>query len=63
MDFSRGVAEMAQAIAENRSCRLSAQYSLHVNEIVLAIQNALEHSCTYKVKSTFDPIEPMPWAK
>jgi predicted dehydrogenase len=62
MDFSRGVAEMAAAIAENRPCRLSARFSLHVNEIVLAIQNAGENNCTHKLKSTFDPIEPMPWA-
>ncbi len=63
MDFSRGVAEMAAAIAENRPCRLSARYALHVNEITLAIQNAGENNCTYQLKSTFEPIAPMPWAK
>jgi predicted dehydrogenase len=63
MDFARGVAEMASAIKEQRPCRLSARYSLHVNEIVLAIQNAFETSSTHIVKSSFEPIEPMPWAK
>jgi predicted dehydrogenase len=63
MDFCRGVAEMAAAIAQKRPCRLSAQYSLHVNEIVLAIQNSLDTSSPYRMKSSFDPIEPMPWAK
>jgi predicted dehydrogenase len=63
MDFARGVAELANAIKENRLSRLSARYSLHVNEMVLAIHNALETSSTYLIKSTFDPIEPMPWAK
>lgn len=63
MDFARGVAEMAEAIAQKRPCRLSAEYSLHINEIVLAIQNALETGTAYKLKSTFEPIEPMPWAK
>jgi len=62
MDFARGIAEIASAIAENRDCRLSARYSLHVNELVLAIHNATENSCTYQVKSSFEPIEPMPWA-
>jgi predicted dehydrogenase len=62
MDFCRGVAELAAAITEERSCRLSAQHALHVNEVVLAIQNSLEKSCTYEISSTFDPIEPMPWA-
>jgi predicted dehydrogenase len=63
MDFCRGIAEMAAAIAEKRPSRLSARYSLHTNEIVLAIQNASENSSTYKITTTFDPVEPMPWAK
>lgn len=63
MDFCRGVAEMASAINENRSSRLSAEFSLHNNEIVLAIQNALETNCTYKMTTSFEPVEPMSWAK
>ena len=62
MDFCRGVAELADAIQINRPCRLSAQFSLHVNEIVLAIQNALTDSSTYHLKTDFQPIDPMPWA-
>ena len=63
MDFARGIAEVASAIREERPCRLSARYSLHVNELALAIHNATENSRTYTVKSDFEPIEPMPWAK
>lgn len=63
MDFCRGVAEMASAITQARDCRLSARFSLHNNEIVLAIQNSLETGCPYKITSSFEPIEPMPWAK
>lgn len=63
MDFCRGVAELSRAIREQSTCRLSARYSFHVNEIVLAIQNALETATPYKISSSFDPIEPMPWAK
>ena len=63
MDFCRGVAEMAEAIADNRSCRLSTGFSLHNNEIVLAIQNALETGDAYKMTTSFEPIEPMSWAK
>ncbi|HEY9768780.1 MAG TPA: Gfo/Idh/MocA family oxidoreductase [Coleofasciculaceae cyanobacterium] len=63
MDFARGIAEVANAIKEKRPCRISAKYSLHVNELVLAIHNATETNSTYTVKSTFDPVEPMPWAK
>lgn len=63
MDFARGIAEVADAIRENRNSRLSARYSLHVNELVLAIHYATENSSTYQVKSTFEPIKPMIWAK
>ncbi|MEQ8384567.1 MAG: Gfo/Idh/MocA family oxidoreductase [Coleofasciculus sp. A1-SPW-01] len=63
MDFFRGVAELAAAIREKRPCRLSAQFSLHVNEIVLAIHNALDTGSPYTISSSFTPIAPMPWAK
>ena len=63
MDFARGIVEIADAIRENRPCRLSARYCLHVNELVLAIDKATEVSSTHVVKSDFDPIEPMLWAK
>ena len=63
MDFCRGVAEMAEAIAHQRPCRLSTRFSLHNNELVLAIQNSLENGCTYKMTTSFEPVEPMPWAK
>lgn len=62
MDFCRGVAELATAITEKRSCRLSSRFSLHNNELVLAIHNALETGNSYQLSSTFEPIEPMPWA-
>lgn len=54
-DFSLGIAELAQAISENRRCRLPADYVLHVNEMVLAIQNALASNSPYQMTTTFDP--------
>ncbi|HEU5090942.1 MAG TPA: Gfo/Idh/MocA family oxidoreductase [Roseiflexaceae bacterium] len=63
MDFARGPAELANALAERRPCRLSADYSLHCNELVLALNNACEHGSTYVMTTTFDPVQPMPWAK
>jgi predicted dehydrogenase len=62
-NFCRGIAELAAAIQEDRPCRLSAQYCLHVTEVVLAIQNALETQSPYKISSSFEPIEPMPYAQ
>ena len=63
MDFARGITEIADAIRENRPCRLSARYCLHVNELVLAIDKATEISSTHIVKSDFEPVKPMLWAK
>lgn len=62
MDFARGPAELAAAVREGRPARLSPRYSLHVNELVLAVQNELQGGATYKMTTTFDPLEPMPWA-
>ena len=63
MDFSRGIAEMADAITHQRPSRLAADYSLHILEIALAIHYAREQDSTYAMTTTFDPIDPMPWAK
>lgn len=62
MDFARGVADLADAVRERRSPRLSSRYSLHVNEIVLAVSDALDGGGTYKMTTTPGPIEPMAWA-
>lgn len=62
-NFCTGLADMASAIREGRPCRLSAHFSLHVNEVTLAIQRSLLGDGPYRVQTTFDPVEPMPWAK
>ncbi len=61
IDFSRGVAELAAAIRERRPCRLSPDFSLHVNEVVLAIQGVPDSGKTV-LTSTFESPVPMPWA-
>jgi len=63
VDFCLGPLELASAIRAGRSCRLSPGFVLHVNELTLAISNAMERSTTVKLQSTFDPLEPMPWAR
>lgn len=63
VDYCLGIAEMAAAVHEGRPCRLSARYCLHNNELVLAIHNALETGSSYNLTTSFNPPEPMPWAK
>ncbi len=63
MDFARGVAETAEAIAHGRPNRVGARYGLHVNEMVVAISKAGADSSAYEMTTTFDPVAPMPWAE
>jgi predicted dehydrogenase len=62
MDFARGPAEQADAIRNQRPCRLSARFSLHVNEMALAIHWAREQGATYRMTTTFEDVQPMPWS-
>jgi predicted dehydrogenase len=62
MDFCRGIADMADAIARSRPARLSARFSLHVNELALAIHEARQGR-KVEMTTTFAPLEPMDWAK
>jgi len=62
MDYAAGVVELAISLEQGRSSRLSPRFSLHVNEVALALQNAGNRSETYITCSRFEPIEPMDWA-
>jgi hypothetical protein len=62
MEFCRGPAEMAIALREHRRSALPADYCLHNNEIVLAIQRAAQRSDTYRMTTSFAPLEPRPWS-
>jgi predicted dehydrogenase len=62
MDFARGVAELAASLREDRTCRLSPDYCLHINELVCLIDQARETGSSAELATSFDPVEPMPWA-
>jgi len=62
MDFFRGITELGDALRERRAPRLSARWSLHVNELVLAMQDPQTYGSPREVRSTFDPMAPMAWA-
>ena len=63
MDFCRGVAEVAEAIRDERPSRLPARWALHVNELVLAMQDPAGFGSARQIESRFEPIEPMTWAR
>lgn len=62
MNFALGPAEMLAALRENRPCRLSADFALHLNEVTLAIQNAGRSTGAQQMTTSCPPMEPMPWA-
>jgi predicted dehydrogenase len=62
MDFARGVADLTAAVDGTGETLMSARHSLHVLEIILAINNSVNQPGTRRINSRFDPIEPAGWA-
>lgn len=62
MNFALGPVEMLESLKENRPCRLSNDFALHLNEVTLAIQNAGDSTGPQDMTTRCDPMEPMPWA-
>jgi predicted dehydrogenase len=60
VDFSRGPAEMADAIKHKRTCRLSAELGWHITELIERLQYPERFVGRPEVKSKFAPIEPLP---
>lgn len=63
MNFALGPMEMADSLRENRPCRLSGDFALHLNEVTLAIQNAGDNTGAQEMQTRCERMEPMPWAK
>ena len=63
VDFNRGPAELAEAIREQRPCRLSAKLGLHIVEIIEALQYPERFGGKRSIASKFEPIEPLQWAE
>ena len=63
MNFMLGPAEMLEALEQDRPCRLSTAFALHMTEVTLAMQNAGETSGAQRMTTRCDPMEPMPWAR
>ena len=62
MDFFRGPAEVAAALREGRPSALTPEFALHVNEISIAIHEALNSKGHVELTTTFEPLQPMKWA-
>lgn len=62
MEFCRGPAEMAAAFEAGKPSPLPPDWCLHNNEVVLAIQQALEGGGHQPIKTRFQPLAPPAWA-
>jgi len=62
MDFARGIAELAESVQSGRASRLSGAFTLHVNELALAINEAGRMGAPVRLSTRFDSMAPMPWA-
>ena len=63
VDWGRSVAEIADAIAENRPQRATGAQAAHVVEICAAISQSLQTGRPVAVTSTFAPPWPMDWGR
>lgn len=59
IDFMRGPAEQAAAIARGEPARLGGDFALHITELALLIQNAGPFSGTVGLTTTFAPMRPL----
>lgn len=62
MNFALGPAEMLSALADGRAPLLNADFALHLNEVTLAIQDAGQDKGSQQMRTSFDPVDPAPWA-
>ena len=62
VDFMRGPAELASAIREERPCRLLPELGVHMVELIETLQYPERFENPRTLKTSFDPIEPLPWS-
>jgi predicted dehydrogenase len=63
MDFCRGISDLAEAIRTGQPPHMSARWSLHVNELVLAMQEPERYGHSREIHSRFEPVAPADWAR
>ena len=62
-DWGRALVDLADAVANGRPHRASAEHAAHIVEVMNAIETAATDGGTVEVHSAFLPPEPMEWAR
>jgi predicted dehydrogenase len=63
MDFCRGIEDLARAAQSGSQPTLTARWSLHVNELVLAMQHPEIYGSERTLISSFEALKPLDWAQ
>lgn len=63
MDFMRGVAELADAIGQDRVCKLDPALAVHITEVTEMLQHPDRFSRPAPVISTCSALQPEAWAE
>lgn len=63
IDWARALVDLAEAIEEGRPHRAGADHAAHVVEVLNAIEESAREGGPVDVRSSFDPPEPMEWAR
>jgi predicted dehydrogenase len=63
IDWGRALDDLAEAIEEDRPHRASGEHAAHVVEILEAIETSVAGGGAVAVESSFDPPEPLDWAR
>ena len=59
-DKAMGIAELADALENDRPFFPSPEFTLHLTELTIAIQGAGESGATHKMQTSFEPVAPRP---
>lgn len=63
MNFALGPAEVIASIKDGRDFDYLSDFSLHLNEVTLAIQNSHDEQGVLVMRTRCPKIQPMPWAE
>lgn len=63
MDFIRGVVELAEAICENRPCKLASDLAVHITEVTEILQHPDRFERPARITSESPALQPEKWTR
>ena len=63
VDWARALVELADAVAEGRPHRMSAEHAAHVVDVLDAIEQSRRGGGPVEIRSWFEPPAPLEWGR